>query len=51
VLELARERLAYLLAQVRLQALTGGLGEDQIQQVNQALAPSVEVTPDIAAGP
>ena len=51
VLELARERLAYLLAKVRLQALTGGLGEDQVQQVNQALARSQEVAPDVAASP
>jgi len=51
VLELARERLAYLLAQVRLQALTGGLGEDQIGQVNQALVRSAELVPDVAASP
>ena len=51
VLELARERLAYLMAQVQLQALTGGLDEAQIQQVNQALARSAEVGPDIAATP
>jgi outer membrane protein/protease secretion system outer membrane protein len=46
VLELARERLACLMAQVRLHALTGGLDETRIQQVNQALDLSASVRPD-----
>lgn len=43
VLDLARERLTYLLARIRLQALTGGLDEAAIRDVNQAVAQSPEV--------
>ncbi len=46
VLELARERLACLMAQVRLHALTGRLDDTRIQQVNQALDLSASVRPD-----
>ena len=46
VLDLARERLAWLMAQVRLHALTGGLDEARMAQINRALDLSASVRPD-----
>lgn len=42
VLDLARERLAYLGARARLQALVGSLDEVQVGQLNQALSLGAE---------
>lgn len=41
-LDLARERLAYLGARARLQALTGRLDEPQVRELNQSLALGAE---------
>lgn len=46
VLDLARERLAWLMAQVRLHALTGDLDEARMAQINRALDLSASVRPD-----